>query len=75
MFKLVFIVVFSAFIWNCSSQVAFSGKKKPDVDSVLFYQQMNLSDSFIDSILIHPGNLAIIRIPGDMRCRKIDLQQ
>ena len=58
MFKLVTIVLLSTFIWSCSSQVAFSGKKKADVDSVLFYQQSNLSDSFIDSVLTVPGNYA-----------------
>lgn len=45
------------FFWACSSQVAFTTKKTDEVDSVLFYQQQNVSDAFIDSILVLPDSL------------------
>jgi len=55
-------LLFSVFFWACSSQVAFSTKKPADVDSVLFYQQKDIVDPFIDSIFTDPGNSAQISV-------------
>lgn len=60
MHKLIICSFVLMLLFGCSSQVAFTTKKAADVDSVLFYQQKDLDDPFIDSVLSNPGDSASI---------------
>jgi len=62
MLKLITYSFALLLFFSCSSQVAFTTKKSADMDSVLFYQQKDPADPFIDSILSNPGDSASIRV-------------
>lgn len=62
MYKVIALLSLFLFFFGCAPQAVFSVKKAAEPDSVLFYQQKNVSDPFIDSILVHPGDSAAISI-------------
>ncbi len=49
-------------LFSCAPQAVFTVKKPAEPDSVLFYQQKNVADPFVDSILSQPGDSAEISI-------------
>lgn len=58
---LVFFILL-ILLFSCAPQAVFTIKKPAEPDSVLFYQQENVADSFIDSILVSPGDSAEISV-------------
>ena len=60
--KAVFIFSLFIFLMGCAPQAVFTVHKTAEPDSVLFYQQQNVADPFIDSILSTPGDSAEISI-------------
>ncbi len=58
---LVFLSLLIA-LFSCAPQAVFTVKKPAEPDSVLFYQQKNVADPFIDSILSQPGDSSEISI-------------
>jgi len=60
MYKILFLVSAILFLVGCASQVAFTTKKANDVDSQLFYQQKDVKEPFLDSLLTNPGNSALL---------------
>ena len=56
------LILISLSMFNCNPKTLLGGSEsKADVDSILFYQQTNLSDPFLDEINNNPGNEATLK--------------
>lgn len=61
-FFILILIILVILLSSCNYKVTLVDKEKPGVDSVLFYQQKDLADPFIDGIVTKPGNEANLKV-------------
>ena len=58
----IYLLIVSVLLFGCHSKSILKQRKaETEMDSVLFYQQKDISDPFIDAVLTHPGDEAVLK--------------